>query len=314
MCGHKKVILFTFLFILVSSCAFSGVDRIVIGSKNSGDHVVVAKALFFYLKIHSLPVIDKANYGQSMDLRRAILVGDIDLYFESLSTAWFNYFHKNSLESSPDYLYIQCREADRKNGLSWLHYTPANRTFAIVMRKIDCERMKIHAISALMKYLSRNNNKAILVPRELGQSKTLMKGLFRHYREKMKLKAAISCKILSVTHSVIPRLVGNGTYFAGLSFATLGKIDYFELECLKDDLRYFPAYNLCPVVRKAVIDRYVRLPFLLGMFTRKVTTESLRRFDYLVSEMKEDPERVAKEWLIDQKLVTLEQIEELVLE
>ena len=306
-----KAFVFFLLVMLVSCPVFSGSRGIVVGSKSSADHVVLAKALLFYLRIHSLPVVDKTNYGESMDLRRAILTGDIDIYFESLSTAWFNYFHKSAMVSSPDYLLGQCREADRQSGLWWSQYTPANRTFAVVMRKIDCKRLNIHSISAWISFLSRNNKKNyLLIPRELEQSESIVRGLFRHYGKKMNLKGKVSCKTLSVSHLVIPRLVANGAYFAGLSFAALGKLDYFELECLKDDFRYFPAYNLSAVARKSIIDKYVRLPFLVNVFSGKVTTDSLRRFDYLVTEMKEDPVRVAKAWLIDRNLVTLEQIEE----
>ncbi|HDM76488.1 MAG TPA: hypothetical protein ENG51_08460, partial [Deltaproteobacteria bacterium] len=278
--------------------------EIKIGSKNLADHVVLGKALCLYLKVHSLPVVDKTNYGGSMDLRRAILTGDIDLYFESLSTAWFNFFHRKTLESSPEYLYVECKKLDRKNGLRWLAYTPANRTFALVIRKDDSTKMRIDSISDWIRYVSKAGKKVtVVLPKELGQAETLMSGLVKHYVETLKLDSKFPYKAVKITHSLLPGLVSNGTYSAGLSFATLGKIDYFDLVCLKDDLSFFPAYNLSPVARAELVIRYVRLPFLLNMFCKKVTTDILRRFDYLVSEEKRDPEGVAKAWLIDKKLV-----------
>ncbi len=297
------------LILAISGNALSGTPQIKIGSKNSADHVVLGKALYLYLKIHSLPVIDRTNYGGSMDLRRAILVGDVDLYYESLSTAWFNYFHKKSLETSSEYLFHECKKLDRRNNLYWYHFTPANRTFALVVGKFKSSEARIKSISDWIMFIAKTGRKVpVAIPRELAQSKELIRGLVKHYKEELKINKEVGYKIALVSHSVIPRLVSDGTYFTGLSFATLGEIDYFELVCLKDDRSYFPAYNLCPVVRKEVAERFARLPFLLDSFSAKVTTDALRRFDFLVSKKREKPADVAEEWLIDRKLATPEEV------
>ncbi len=310
-----RILVCTALILSFSVVAFPASKQIKIGSKNTVDHVVLGKALFFYLKVHSLPVVDRTNLGDSMDSRRAILVGNIDLYFESLSTAWFNYFHKKSIETSPDYLYLQCKKIDEKNNLHWLPYAPANRTLAIVMKKFDCNRLNIHSISAWARYISNRKSVAtIVLPKELQQSKTLLDALVSQCAKKLNLKGDIPYRTLEVTHWLVPNLIGNGSYFSGMTFTSLGKIDCFELECLKDDVKFFPAYNLCPVAREEILLRYPRLPFLLNMFSRKVTTDAMRRFDYLVSEKKKNPERIAKAWLIDKKLVSFEQASEYFIE
>ena len=301
----KRFILLATLILFspfVSSSYCQGAVRVA--SKKSIDQVVLGKALVLYLRSHSISAIDMTAYGDGAELRDALLRGKIDIYFESLSTGWFHYFGGRNMENNADFLYQELKKWDNTRKISWLPYAPANRTFAIVIQKEKARELNMYTISDLFRYMGKHRGKIqLLLPKELKPAHKLLVGLTRHYKKKMRIKRNLLSKTITVSHLLIPNVVGSGGWYVGLSFSTLGAIISDNLICLDDNLHYFPAYNISPVARDETLARHPRISFLINLFTRKVTTETLRKFDYWVSNKGKSPVDTAAEWLNSNNIV-----------
>lgn len=85
-------------------------------------------------------------------------------------------------------------------------------------------------------------------------------------------------------------------------YSTDGRLKAFDLVVLEDDKTIFPPYYAAPVVRNETLQKYpeveATLNFLSGRINDSIMTELNYRLDYL----KQTPEDVAKNFLIEQKL------------
>src|SRR5581483_9210301 len=84
---------------------------------------------------------------------------------------------------------------------------------------------------------------------------------------------------------------------SGVVFATDGRIPAFNFVVLKDDRNYAPPYNLTPVVRKEILDKYPRIAEPLNALAAKLNNETMARLNASVDVDKKTVEDVAYEFL-----------------
>ncbi|MFF1823072.1 glycine betaine ABC transporter substrate-binding protein [Kribbella sp. NPDC058245] len=77
-----------------------------------------------------------------------------------------------------------------------------------------------------------------------------------------------------------------------------GRIKSLDLVVLEDDKKYFPAYNVAPVVSKKVLDQYPRLPKLFEPVSDKLTDDVLSELNAQVDVDGREPADVAMDWLV----------------
>ena len=93
------------------------------------------------------------------------------------------------------------------------------------------------------------------------------------------------------------KAVRDGQALCGMAFATDGEIKAYDQMVLADDKSYFPIYNPAPVIRKAVLDQYPEIKFILGEIGESLDTATMTRLNYRVNVNGEKPAWVAKSWL-----------------
>src|SRR5579863_5168237 len=85
---RRAVILLIFIPLLLSGCNSERGRRIVIGSKNFTEQVVLAELLGQYIRSHTgIAVEQRENLGGTLICQQAIRSGQIDLYVEYTGTA-----------------------------------------------------------------------------------------------------------------------------------------------------------------------------------------------------------------------------------
>ncbi len=80
-------------------------------------------------------------------------------------------------------------------------------------------------------------------------------------------------------------------------FATEGKIAAYNLRVLKDDQRTFPPYFVAPVFNGETLQRYPELKSVFEKIAQKIPDSTMRRLNYQVDKLKENPSRVARAFL-----------------
>ncbi len=278
-----------FCLLLAVSCGPPRQDRIVVGSKNFTEQVVLGELLAQRVesKTH-LPVERRFYLAGSYICHQAILAGRIDVYVEYTGTA-LTAILKQPAQGSAAEVYEEVKKAYRERfGLDVTEPLGFDNTFAIVVRGEDARQFKLKTIT----------DAAPHVPRwragfgyEFMERPDGFQGLAKTYG----LRFAATPRIMDLGllyRALVERQVD---LVAGNS--TDGLIAALNLAVLEDDRHYFPPYEAVPVVREATLERHPELSTALGELAGRMSEEEMRRMNYAVDGEHRDPKDVVRDFL-----------------
>jgi osmoprotectant transport system substrate-binding protein len=90
----------------------------------------------------------------------------------------------------------------------------------------------------------------------------------------------------------------------GEVFTTDGRIASLDLAVLEDDLGYFPAYNITPIVLTGTLEEHPEIADVFAEITPLLTDEVMIELNGRVDVDGEDPAEVALDWMVSEDLVT----------
>ncbi len=85
--------------------------------------------------------------------------------------------------------------------------------------------------------------------------------------------------------------------------STDGRVRAFDLVVLEDDKHIFPPYYAAPIVRNATLEQYPELAPALNKLVGTINDSIMTELNYRVDYLKEDPAKVAKDFLAAQHLL-----------
>ncbi len=85
-------------------------------------------------------------------------------------------------------------------------------------------------------------------------------------------------------------------------YSTDGRLKAFDLIVLNDDKRIFPPYYAAPVVREEVLKKYPGLENVINQLSGHISDSIMTELNYRVDYLKQSPEKVAKDFLMEQSL------------
>ncbi|MCW3466785.1 ABC transporter permease/substrate-binding protein [Chitinophaga nivalis] len=84
--------------------------------------------------------------------------------------------------------------------------------------------------------------------------------------------------------------------------STDGRVQAFDLVVLEDDKHIFPPYYAAPIVNMAVLEQYPELEGTLNLLSGIINDSIMTTLNYRVDYLKQNPEKVAKDFLVAAKL------------
>lgn len=85
-------------------------------------------------------------------------------------------------------------------------------------------------------------------------------------------------------------------------YSTDGRLKAFDLIVLNDDKHIFPPYYAAPVVRNDVLNKYPEIVNVLNLLAGKINDSIMTELNYKVDYLKQSPEKVAKDFLVQNNL------------
>jgi osmoprotectant transport system permease protein len=85
-------------------------------------------------------------------------------------------------------------------------------------------------------------------------------------------------------------------------YSTDGRLKAFDLVTLADDKHIFPPYYAAPLVRKETLQQYPELEPALNLLSGKINDSVMTMLNYKVDYLKESPEDVARQFLVENGL------------
>ncbi|HEV2177143.1 MAG TPA: glycine betaine ABC transporter substrate-binding protein [Terriglobia bacterium] len=276
-------------FCLLASCGPPRSERIVVGSKNFTEQLVLGELVAQEIEARTrLPVERRFYLAGSYICHQAILAGRIDVYVEYTGTA-LTAILKEPAGGSAAEIYAKVKEAyAQRFHLDVTDPLGFNNTFAIVVRGEDARRLQLRTISDAARYTPqwRAGFGYEFMERPDGY-----RGLAKTYG----LRFAAPPRIMDLGLLYRSLLEKQVDLVAGNS--TDGLLAARDLTALDDDRHYFPPYQAVPIVRQGTIRRHPEVLAALEALAGKITDEDMRRMNYAVDGQHRDAKQVVREFL-----------------
>jgi len=277
------------LVALLTACGSPRENRIVIGSKNFTEQLVLGEIIAQQIenKTH-LPVERRFYLAGSYICHQAILGGRIDIYPEYTGTA-LTAILKEKPEGSREEIYNQVKtEYSKRFDLAVGSTFGFNDTFAIEIRGEDARRLGLQTISQATAYTPqwRAGFGYEFMERPDGY-----KGLAATYG----LRFAASPRIMDL--GLLTRALKDKQVDLAAGNTTDGLIPALDLFVLEDDPHYFPPYEAVPIVREQALARHPEVRQALDELSGKISDDDMRRLNYAVDGQHRDVKEVVREFL-----------------
>ena len=293
----KLVVLIVAVCFLILPLTVLAGGPVNVASKGFTEQVILGKIMVNLLKNRGIPVKDRTSLGGTKVNREALEQGQIDVYMEYTGTAWMNFFKKKEMVRDSMGLYEKVKAIDAKKGLIWLAPAKFNNTYAIVMSAKKADELGIKSLSDWAAWIKKNPGKmTVAVNTEFYSRADGFKGMMGYYGLTFG-KDIPDADVKKMETPLCKKAVRDGQALCGMAFATDGEIKAYNQVVLGDDKSYFPIYNPAPVIRKAVLDQYPEIKFILSDIGESLDTATMTRLNYRVNVNGEKPAWVAKSWL-----------------
>lgn len=281
--------------LLLPMCAPSHSDRIVIGSKNFTESLVLGEILAQQIEAHTHLKVDRRFYlAGTYICQQAILSGRIDIYPEYTGTA-LTAILKQKIGGESAEVYQRVKgEYETRLGLTLSPPFGFNNTFAMEIRGDDARRLNLKTLSQA----------AALAPQWRA-------GFGYEFMERPDGYAGLAAAY-GLHFAAPPRIMDLGLLAPALKNheidmaagnATDGLIPALDLFVLEDDRHYFPPYEAVAVIRQQTVQQHPEVARAVAELGGKISDQEMRRLNYALDGQHRDVKDVAHEFLRSKGLI-----------
>ena len=273
---------------LLAGCHGGGKPRLVIGSKNFTEQIVLAELLAQHIEARTgIAVERKVNLGGTLVCHQALRAGQIDLYPEYTGTALTAVLgEKPGGDSATVYGRVKTGYSERF-GFEVTEPLGFNNTFAMVVRGEDARREHLRAISEIAP-LAQHWRAGV------GYEFLERPDGYRGWAETYHLRFSGEPHVMDL--GLIYRALKEKQVDIVAGNSTDGLIDALDLVALEDDRHYFPPYDAVPIVRRAALERVPALRAALAELAGRISEAEMRRMNYAVDGEHRDLVDVVREF------------------
>lgn len=277
---------------------------ITVTGKNFTEQLILGKMAVIVAQAAGFTVTDLTNVPGSVPVRELMLSGEADITFEYTGTAWLTYL--GQAEGIPDQQeqWQAVRDADAANALTWLPPAPLNNTYAFAVRSEAVE--ELDGVSTLSELAALPvEDRTFCVEAEFNSRADGLGPMLETYDiPRGDPQGVPNENIMIFDTGAVYTATDAGTCNFGEVFTTDGRIESLDLVVLEDDLGYFPAYNVAPVINTETLEEYPALEEIYSTLAAELTDERLQQLNLRVDEGGELPADVAFDFLLELGMVT----------
>jgi osmoprotectant transport system substrate-binding protein len=281
--------------LLLSSCASSHSDRIVIGSKNFTESLILGELLAQQIEAHTHLKVERRFYlAGTYICQQSMLAGRIDIYPEYTGTA-LTAILKQKVGGDKTEVYQRVKsEYEAHLGLTLGPPFGFNDTFAMEIRGQDARHLNLKTLSQAAAFTPqwRAGFGYEFMERPDGYA-----GLTAAYG----LHFAAPPRIMDLG-LLAPALKGHQIDMAAGN-ATDGLIPALDLFVLEDDRHYFPPYEAVAVVRQQTLQQHPEVAQAIADLGGKISDQEMQKLNYALDGQYRDVKDVAHEFLRSKGLI-----------
>ncbi|WP_447037741.1 glycine betaine ABC transporter substrate-binding protein [Streptomyces sp. DSM 118878] len=275
-----------------------GVD-LTVTSKEFTEQLVLGAIMGIAFKAAGADVLDRTGIQGSIGAREAVKSGDADAMYEYTGTAWITYQGNTDPITDPHKQWQAVRDADLKNGVTWLAPATLNNTYALAMNAENAEKYDTKTLSDVTALSKKDPGAVTLcVESEFASRDDGLPGMQKEYGMSIP-----SSHITKMDTGIIYTQASKGKCVYGEVFTTDGRIKAMNLTTMEDDKHFFPNYNAAPEINSKSLEKHPQIADILAPITAKLNNTVARDLNSKVDVDGRDPHEVAKDWLVEEGFV-----------
>jgi len=275
--------------LLLLACSSARSERIVIGSKNFTESLILGELMAQQIEAHTNLKVERRFYlAGTYICHQGMLAGRIDIYPEYTGTA-LTAILKQKPASDREQVYARVKtEYERRFNLTLGPAFGFNDTFAMEIRGDDARRLHITTLSQAVPHAPqwRAGFGYEFMERPDGYQ-----GLVSAYG----LHFAGQPRVMDL--GLLARALKDRQIDIAAGNATDGLIRALDLFVLEDDRHYFPPYEAVAVIRRDTLTRHPEVAAALASFAGKISDQEMQQLNYVVDGERRDVKEVAHEFL-----------------
>ncbi|MDO0933536.1 glycine betaine ABC transporter substrate-binding protein [Streptomyces sp. DG2A-72] len=272
---------------------------LTVTSKEFTEQLILGAIMGIAFEAAGADVLDRTGIQGSVGAREAVKGGDADGMYEYTGTAWITYLGNSEPIADPQKQWEAVRDADAKNGLTWLPPASLNNTYALAMNQANFKKYgtkTLFDVAALSK--SDPSAVTLCVEGEFANRADGLPGMQKAYG--MDVPAG---NITQMDTGIIYTQAAKGSCTYGEVFTTDGRIKSMNLEVMRDDKKFFPNYNAAPEINSKTLKKYPAIADVLDPVTRRLDNAVAQELNAKVDVEGEDPHQVALDWMVEEGFV-----------
>ena len=283
------------LALLLSSCEPSHANRIVIGSKNFTESLMLGELLAQMVEARTHLKVERRFYlAGTYICQQAMLAGRIDIYPEYTGTA-LTAILKQKVAGDRNAVYQRVKsEYETRFDLTLGPPFGFNDTFAMEIRGDDARRLKLKTLSQASAFAPQWHAG---FGYEFMERPDGYAGLAAAYN----LHFAGPPRVMDL--GLLAPALKNHQIDIAAGNATDGLIPALDLFVLEDDRHYFPPYEAVAVIRRQTLQQHPEVGEAIAGLGDKISDQEMQRLNYALDGQRRDVQDVAHEFLRSKGLV-----------
>ncbi len=280
---------------------FAEKPDIRIGSKEGCESVIIGNMMADLIEAKTdLKVERKMSLGGTMIAFDALDQGEIDLYPEYTGTVYTAVLGQ---PANPGMTKEETYDAVAKGlkedyGIDTLHNFGFNNTYVLAVSAETAEKYNLKTVSDL---INVNGQLRLGCSPEFAVREDGLPGIEATYGVKFK-------SVHNFSGTLMYTAITSGEVDVITAFSTDGLLQKYDLVLLEDDKNFFPPYFMLPIVNENTLAKYPEIAEVLSCLDDFINDETMQSMNYRVVELGEDRAAVGRQFLLDNGLVTEEEL------
>ncbi|TCK24920.1 glycine betaine ABC transporter substrate-binding protein [Pseudonocardia endophytica] len=263
----------------------------VVGGGNSDQERALCEVTVAALESARAGVTDRCSGDD--DPRRALMSGEINVYWEDAGTAWTSYLRGGEERVPPDARYRQVADRDlAENGVVWLAAAGFEDSSEFVVAGPEAARLRLRTLSDMTGYLRSGQPATVCVDREYADREDGLRAVERTYGVTVGPQ-----QVQVLDDGLVPQSTADGVCTFGEVSTTDGRVPGLGLTVLDDDRGAEVASILAPTLRKDAYDRAPAVARVLDPISGALDPPTVVALTRRVSVDGATPRDAAREWL-----------------
>jgi osmoprotectant transport system substrate-binding protein len=297
MTGRRFVAALLFMIGMAGPAA----SQVVVSSKIDAEGEVLGNIIIDMLNAADIPTVNQVGQGAGPVLRKALLLGQVDIYPEYTGNAAF-FFNKAGEPEWTDApkAYARAKALDYEaNKIVWLHPAPANNTWGIALRQDVAAEHGIKSLTDFGRFVSDGGPVILAGSSEFVTSPAALPMFEKVYGFKLKPESLIVLAGGDTAATISAAANRTNDANAAMVYATDGGIEAGGLILLQDTKSAQPVYQPSPIIREETLRKYPQIATILEPVFEKLDLHTLQALNAKVQVEGEPASSVAELFLKD---------------